>query len=297
MFGSADSPEEIVARIRSGVDCLDRIFLIEADPRSIYFANAGRKESGADFSDHVRRLPGRTWLAGSYRTCKAGGSGRALTRCGRQRSQPPRVRPRRPLHRCTTQHPVSRRDLYRNSSPRAPPRPSWSETSWAPYPTRDLRMPLATGRAVRAESVRRERKPDPRREWLLASHFEDATAVLAPSVAKVSSIPHGNVAVVQGQLPDRQNGVSLIPSPAPATVMLISSVPGLLKPTGPLAQEFIDDVASCVRPRLTADHTGLLWELKLASTEASVANIEFLTANARVTSVQSTLDLQPGHQG
>lgn len=120
--------------------------------------------------------------------------------------------------------------------------------------------------------------------WLVTPATQQPLAV--PNVAKLSSIPHGTVAIVQGALPARQSGQQPVPPPDPAPVMPVSSIPGLSKPTGPLAQEFIDNVAAYIQDRLTADHTGLLWELKLAST--GVANIDFLNSNAQVKSVQST---------
>jgi hypothetical protein len=46
-------------------------------------------------------------------------------------------------------------------------------------------------------------------------------------------------------------------------------------------------VAAYVQQRVAADHAGLLWELKLEST--GIANIAFLSANAQVKSVQSTV--------
>jgi hypothetical protein len=69
--------------------------------------------------------------------------------------------------------------------------------------------------------------------------------------------------------------------------MPAGDVPGLARPTGPLAPEFIADVAAYIQQRIGTDHTGLLWELKLEST--GVANIAFLNANAQVTSVRSTV--------
>jgi hypothetical protein len=120
--------------------------------------------------------------------------------------------------------------------------------------------------------------------WLVTPGTQQPSAVA--SVAKLSSIPHGTVAIVQGPLPTGQTGVSPVPAPDAASVMPASSVPGLAKPTGPLAQEFIDNVASYVQQRITADRTGLLWELRLVST--GVANIDFLNANGPVKSVQST---------
>jgi hypothetical protein len=92
---------------------------------------------------------------------------------------------------------------------------------------------------------------------------------------------------VQGPLPTRQNGQSQVSVEDTAPVMPTGDVPGLAKPTGPLAPEFIDNVAAYVQQRIAADHTGLLWELKLEST--GVANIAFLNENAQVNSVQSTL--------
>lgn len=120
--------------------------------------------------------------------------------------------------------------------------------------------------------------------WLVTPETQQPPA--PPSVAKLSAIPHGTVAIMQGQLPDRQNGASLVPALDPVPVMPAGSVAGLVEPTGPLAQEFIDNVASYVQQRINADRTGLLWELKLAST--GVANINFLNPNAQVTSVQVT---------
>jgi hypothetical protein len=120
--------------------------------------------------------------------------------------------------------------------------------------------------------------------WLVTPATQQPSS--APSVAKLSSIPHGTVAIVQGSLPARQNGQALVPAPDPAPVMPSGSVPGLVEPTGPLAQEFIDNVARYVQDRLNADHTGLLWELQFAS--AGIASISFLSTNAPVTSVKST---------
>lgn len=122
--------------------------------------------------------------------------------------------------------------------------------------------------------------------WLVTPTTQQPPA--APNVAKLSSIPHGTVAIVQGLRPDRQNGTSLISPPDPAPVMPASPPEGLVKPTAPLAQEFIDNVATYIQERIAADHTGLLWQLNLASTDTSVANIDFLNPNARVKSVKST---------
>lgn len=120
--------------------------------------------------------------------------------------------------------------------------------------------------------------------WLVTPATQQPQA--AASVARLSSVPHGTVAIVQGELSDRQNGASPVPPLEPAPVMPSPAVAGLPEPTGPLAQEFIDNVASYVQQRINADRTGLLWELKLAST--GVANINFLIPNAQVTSVQVT---------
>jgi len=120
--------------------------------------------------------------------------------------------------------------------------------------------------------------------WLVTPVTQQPSA--AASVAKLSSIPHGTVAIVQGPLPDRQSGQSPVPALDPAPVMPSTNVAGLVEPSGPLAQDFINNVASYVQQRLTTDHAGLLWELKLEST--GVANINFLSANAPVTSIQST---------
>lgn len=121
--------------------------------------------------------------------------------------------------------------------------------------------------------------------WLVTPVTQQPPA--AASVAKLASIPHGTVAIVQGPLPTRQPGQEQVPTPDAAPVMPTNPPPGLAKPTGPLAQEFIDNVAAYIQQRITADHTGLLWQLTLAST--GVASIAFLNANASVTSVKSTL--------
>lgn len=121
--------------------------------------------------------------------------------------------------------------------------------------------------------------------WLVTPQTQEPSA--APGVAKLSSVPHGTVAIVQGPLPTRQTGqlpvtavaVSVMPSPTPT---------GLFEPTEPLAQGFIDNVASYIQQRADADHTGMLWQLELASPDGGVANIDFLNANARVKSVHST---------
>jgi hypothetical protein len=108
------------------------------------------------------------------------------------------------------------------------------------------------------------------------------------SVAKLSSIPHGSVLIVQGQLPARQNGqVQIDVTGATAPVMPTSAVPGLEIPSGPLAAQFIENVAAYIQQRVAADQTGVLWELQLQST--GTANIAFLNANAPVTSVRSTV--------
>lgn len=120
--------------------------------------------------------------------------------------------------------------------------------------------------------------------WLLTPPTQDQGPA---SVAKLASIPHGTVTVVQGPLPSRQNGQSGIPAPDAAPVMPPSTVPGLVEPTGPLAPDFITNVAAYIEQRISADHTGLLWQLKLEST--GVANIAFINANAPVTSVQTTV--------
>lgn len=120
--------------------------------------------------------------------------------------------------------------------------------------------------------------------WLLTPLTQVPEA--GASVAKLSSIPHGTVAIVQGDLPTRHDGQSQLPAPDAVPVMPASPVEGLIKPSGPLAQEFIDNVAAYVQQRATTDCTGLLWQLELEST--GVANIPFVNQNAKVTSVRST---------
>lgn len=107
------------------------------------------------------------------------------------------------------------------------------------------------------------------------------------TVAKLASIPHGTVAIVQGPLPTRQTGQTQVPAPGAAPVMPTSTPAGLAKPAGPLAPEFIDNVAAYIQQRIAADHTGLLWQLTLEST--GVANIAFLDQKAPVKSVKSTV--------
>jgi hypothetical protein len=132
--------------------------------------------------------------------------------------------------------------------------------------------------------------------WLITPPSDAASPPPEPrpaSVAKLSSIPHGTVAIVQGDLPVRQNGkVQISASDVPTTPVMPGIVPPqLTKPPGPLAQEYIDNVASYIVQRIAADCTGLLWELKLATstTTAGVANIDFINANAAVKSIQSTV--------
>ena len=121
--------------------------------------------------------------------------------------------------------------------------------------------------------------------WLVTPATQQPSA--AAGVAKLSSIPHGAVAIVQGPLPTRQTGQAQVPDPDAAPVMPTSTPPGLAKPAGPLAPEFINNVAAYIQQRIIADHTGLLWQLTLEST--GVANIAFLDQNAPVKSVKSTL--------
>lgn len=121
--------------------------------------------------------------------------------------------------------------------------------------------------------------------WLVTPATQQPTAPAA--IAKLSSIPHGTVAIVQGQLPTRQPGQAQVAVTDPAPVMPTSIPTGLAEPTGPLAPEFIANVAAYIQQRIAADHTGLLWQLELEST--GVANVAFLDANAKVKSVQSTV--------
>lgn len=119
--------------------------------------------------------------------------------------------------------------------------------------------------------------------WLVTPATQQPLAPAA--VAKLASIPHGTVAIVQGPLPPRQSGQEQVPTPDAAPVMPTSTPEGLAKPAGPLAPEFIENVAAYIQQRITADHTGLLWNLTLEST--GVANIAFLEQNAPVKSVKS----------
>lgn len=121
--------------------------------------------------------------------------------------------------------------------------------------------------------------------WLVTPKTQQPSA--DPSVANLSSIPHGTVAIVQGPLPARQTGQAQVPVSDVAPVMPTSPPQELAKPTGPLAPEFIDNVAAYIQLRIAADHTGLLWQLALEST--GVANVAFLDPNAKVTSVKSTV--------
>jgi len=121
--------------------------------------------------------------------------------------------------------------------------------------------------------------------WLVTPATQQPAA--AATVAKLFSIPHGTVAILQGPLPTRETGQNLVGALDTASVMPTSIPAGLVEPSGPLAQEFIDDVAAYIRKRIDADHTGLLWQLALQST--GVANTAFLDQNARVSSVKSTV--------
>lgn len=121
--------------------------------------------------------------------------------------------------------------------------------------------------------------------WLVTPSTQESAT---PSVAKLASIPHGTVALVQGPLSDRQPGTAPVPTPSPASVMPSTPLDGLSQPSGPLDPEFIANVASYVQRRFEADHAGVLWQLTLTGTGADVANIDFLKTNAPVTSVQST---------
>lgn len=120
--------------------------------------------------------------------------------------------------------------------------------------------------------------------WLVTPPTQAPSATA--SVAKLSAIPHGTVAIVQGNLPTRQDGLSRISPPALAPVMPNNPPSGLAIPDGPLDVDYIANVAVYVERRLEADRAGLLWQLDLAN--VGVVNIPFLDPNAQVRSISAT---------